>query len=297
MLLLALPLLMSSCLSESKSTPDPMAPGIAIYSAASMRSQLAMTPANAAMRLAILLAEAEAAGEENPLEYMVDKQKLKDILFSPNDKIEAVPTSEGMKYTITFPYDIQFDYFFGYYTGKIVIETNGMNLTELGADWTVSTEGLQVHVNTGYSTTIFTYNESSHTELSNQLGNTVNISLENFVLSDSNANRMLDNWGGNYTVMGELKYAAGDVTQTYSVNGTAGDRILSWKLSNVHYKGVTINAPKQVTTQILDGTFTAAFDIASGYDPEVYPSPEVKVSFSNNGQNYTVTYNGTSQAY
>ena len=118
-LLLALPMAMTSCLGGSDPEPNPVAPGIAIYNAARVRNQLASVPADAAVRLAMLLAEADKQGlTDNRLdvEVQVDGKpvKVKQLLFS-NDAFIAV---NGTKYTLEFR---KSDWY--WYEGTVEVET------------------------------------------------------------------------------------------------------------------------------------------------------------------------------
>ena len=85
---------------------EPVRPGIAIYNAAHPQNMLSMQSADAALRLAMLMAEAEKQaaeaeekGEEpgNPLdvEYLkkieVSGSNLKNLLFGYNTELEKIP--------------------------------------------------------------------------------------------------------------------------------------------------------------------------------------------------------------
>lgn len=278
-LLLTLPMLLTSCLDSSDSTPDPMGPGISIYNAARTKNQLAMVPADAGLRLAMLLAEADKQGlTENRLDVKVDGKSVKQALFS-ND---AVITEEGTKYTIEFRKGEWY-----YYYGTVEVETGGTSWSDDGFGWTITTSGLKADVHNGLNTVVYEYSDEGTTELFN--GSGLSISLTDIVL-ESGDNAVLDGWSGRFDLEGFGAYSDCHGKE-FKLNGEAEDANLSWNLKNVYYKGAENSLTGQIAGLLLSGEVTCRF-VNLDYDKETFPSPWVKISFSNNGQSYTIFYNG-----
>ena len=278
-LLLALTMVLPSCLNTSDSEPDPMAPGISIYRVAYTKNQLAMVPADAAVRLAMLLAEAEAQGERWS-DVEVDGKSVKQVLFS-ND---ATITEEGTKYTIEFQKSGWY-----YYYGNVEVETNGTSWSDDDFDWTITTSGLKADVNNGWTTVVYEYSDEGTTRLYNGPSD-LTISLSNMKLMSSYDNMLLEGWTGLFNVEGFGTYSDCHGKEL-KLNGEARDSSLSWKVENVHYKGVENQYTGQFVGQILSGKVTCAF-VTPNYDKTEYPSSYVTINFSNNGQSYTIRYNG-----
>lgn len=284
-LLLTLPIALTSCLDSSESEPDPMAPGISIYNAARVKNQLALLPADVGIRLAMLLDEADKQGlTEDRLDVKIkindSEVSLKDKLF-PNG---TVITQNGTKYTLQFRKEES------YYEGTVEVETNGADLSDNSAEWTIATSGLKADVNNGFNSVTYTYADGETTTIT-ETGNMYEIGLSEIDLS-SGTTPLLSGWSGNYTLMtGVASLAYTDCHEKeFKMNGGGQDSALSWKASNVNFKGVENQLTGQIGSIILSGTIECS--LVGSYDMETYPSPNVKVIFSNNGTSYTITYNG-----
>ncbi len=284
-LLLALPMAMTSCLGGSDPEPNPVAPGIAIYNAARVRNQLASVPADAAVRLAMLLAEADKQGlTDNRLdvEVQVDGKpvKVKQLLFS-NDAFIAV---NGTKYTLEFR---KSDWY--WYEGTVEVETGGDGLED-GAEWTITTSGLKAYVNNGLSTVMCDYSDEGETLLYGGNG-FYTVELSDIRLSNYDSD-LLSGWSGDFRLNAPATSLAYSEChgKEFKMNGLAQDEDLSWEVENVRYKGLENPLNGQINPLILAGDVSCA--LLGTPDPEVYPSPRVKVVFSNDGKSYTITYNG-----
>ena len=121
----------------------PVQPGMYIYQLATDQDKLAMRPANAALRLAMLLAEADKQGEDvlsADLKEIVVKKgdasiKVWETLFGAHTKLER----QGEDYLITYSDEAQLpDGFF--MAGSVLVKTNGtkvLNQSSYSAPWTV----------------------------------------------------------------------------------------------------------------------------------------------------------------
>ncbi len=281
-LLLTLPIALTSCLDSSDSEPDPMQPGISIYNAAVVKNQLALLPADVGIRLAMLLEEADKRGlTENRLDVKIEGSEvlLRDKLF-PNG---TVITQEGTKYTLVFGKDAS------YYEGTVEVETGGTSWSDDSFDWTITTSGLKADVNTGMSRVSYTYSDEGSTVLSNGLG--VDITLSDIWLKSSD-NNLLEGWSGDYSLTtGASSWAYSDCHgKEFKMNGGGRDSALSWEVTNVNYKGEENTSTGQIGSRILSGTVDCK--LVGSYNTEYYPSPNVRIVFSNNGQSYLITYNG-----
>jgi len=283
-LLLTLPIALTSCLDSSDSEPDPMGPGISIYNAASVKNQLAMLPTDVGIRLAMLLDEADKRGlTENRLDVKIEGSEvlLRDKLF-PNGTVIA---QEGTKYTLEFHKGDNNNY----YEGTVEVETGGTSWSDDSFEWTITTSGLKADVNNGLNSVTYTYSDEGTTVLSNGLG--LDITLSDIWLKSSD-NNLLEGWSGDYSLLtGASSWAYSDCHgKEFKMNGEGRDSALSWKVSNVNYKGAENTLTGKLVSVILSGTVDCR--LVGSYNTEYYPSPNVKIVFSNNGQSYTITYNG-----
>lgn len=230
----------------------------------------------------MMLAEAEAQGESWS-DVKVDGKSVKQVLFS-ND---ATITEEGTKYTIEFRKGGWY-----YYYGTVEVETNGTLWSDDDFDWTITTSGLKADVYNGLTTVVYEYSDGGTTNLYSGYSD-LTISLSDMRLTSSD-NALLEGWTGLFDVEGFGAYSDCHGKE-FKLNGEAKDSGLSWKVKNVHYKGIESQLTGQVAGQILSGEVTCAF-VNPNYDKTEYPSSYVTINFSNNGQSYTIRYNGLESA-
>lgn len=283
-LLLTLPMALTSCLDDSNSEPDPMAPGIAIYNAAGVKNQLALLPADAGIRLAMLLAEADKQDlTENRLDVKIKNNDSEVLLREKLFPEGTVITEDGTKYTLRFRKDAS------YYEGTVEVETNGVALSDDSAEWTIATSGLKADVNNGFNPVTYTYADGETTTISEAMG-VYEIQLSGIDLS-SDSTPLLSGWSGNYLMSVASSLAYSDCHgKEFKITGSGKDSEISWKATNVNYKGAENTMTGRIISVLLSGTVECA--LIGSYDSEFYPSPNVKVVFSNNGQSCTITYNG-----
>lgn len=122
---------LSGCIKEDDSYKEllPLQPGMNIYNMTMTQNAVAMQPANAGIRLALLLAEAAKQYPETELKD-VDLTKLKiegnsnsviSLLFTAGAKIER---QDDGSYEITYNEDYQQPDGF-YLKGSVLVRTNG----------------------------------------------------------------------------------------------------------------------------------------------------------------------------
>lgn len=279
-LLLALPMAFSSCLNGSGAEPDPVGPGITIYNATHVKWQVALVPADAAIRLAMLLAEAELQHEDWS-EVQVDGASLVEKLFSNYATIEQVGTTFRIEFEKSDWY---------YYSGTVVVETNGTSWGDDDFAWTVSTSGLKASVSNGYTSVSYDYTDGATTRLFEGMG----LGIELSEMKVKNAyDTLLDGWSGRFDLEGisSMAYSACKGVE-FKMNGNARDAALSWKELNTRYKGVENTWTGRTVGQRLSGEVTCRF-ASNDYDQKAFPSDWVLIKFSDNGQSHLITYNGT----
>lgn len=165
----------TSCIKENDTWKEmlPVQPGMYIYQLATDQDKLAMRPANAALRLAMLLAEADKQGEDvlsADLKEIVVKKgdasiKVWETLFGAHTKLER----QGEDYLITYSDEAQLpDRFF--MAGSVLVKTNGtkvLNQSSYSAPWTVEMQDLKVfaYTNTGLRQT-FNFDEGETRSIS-----------------------------------------------------------------------------------------------------------------------------------
>lgn len=291
-LLLTLPLALTACL-DGDSTPDPMQPGYNIYSVANLQKNLALIPADAGIRLAMLLAEADKQElTENRLDVQVDKTALRSELFDASVTLSQEGTQYRVAYTkgeSTFS-----DYS---YDGAIVVETGGRALSATDAEnaWTISSTGFKVYFRGTLAyeyvdVPVRIYREGSAYEIE------VTYSRVRYV------------GGGNLTsyCYGRFTFTATDASLAYSachgdntdykLNGQLEGRSFAslnteGKATEVKYEAVNLRYKQQNGVRMISsGTEKCSLPGVFDYDHAYYPSNSVEVVYTN-GQ-AIVSYNG-----
>lgn len=295
----------TSCIKENNSYEEirPVLPGQSIYQYGMNQNILAMVPANAGMRLAMLLAE---AAKQNPGTDLADidlgtiivsNKKVQDVLFRAGTKIERQTNGD---YKITYDESIQMHDGL-YMSGSILVVTNGVELlsdTGYGSAWSVEMQNLQgkLYGQTGMAEVYKM--ESGATRIYSDGGDSYHIEVSSFRAS-VNESSFSSNWGGSFTLTPEdasLAYSlcAGKL---FNVEGSASGPTLfsqnnitnlgmSYELTEGRYQGL----------QIVSGTQECRFTSYADYDTAVYPSPTVTYVWTlDTGANtyyWKIYYNG-----
>lgn len=298
-LLLAFPLLFSSCLSSSSSEPDPLAPGLEIYNAAVIRNSYALLPIDLTMRLALVLGEAEKQGltGNEMLSVKVDDAQVRDLLFPREVQI----TREGNIYTISLAEGLSS---YVSYAGSVIVDTKGRYSfagdDDQDTEWTVTLSNFKYFSYSAYgSMYTYTYDNAGEASLRGQTGN---YWIEvNDITVKGNGEDFIQNWRGTYTLnvgtTAGLAYSAvKDKDTEFEINSrNAQDNLISWSGERVKYKAFTNVNTSMLMGIMMSGTITARF--VGSYDPETYPSGVATGVVSSNGSVLELTYNGMRNNY
>lgn len=286
-------------------------PGINIYQGASNQHLFSLAPANGAVRLAMLVAEAARQSAQTGETVTIDDVKydgklLKEVLFGATATVEAVERSAATPYDYRIVYRPTSQTPGGYYLdGELHVATNDAptpDQTDANKAWTVFFDDLKAQVRTAYGTSsiIFTGGE---TTLCRNADDTYEVGLQNFVLNVEDIDRFSD-WTGSYTLSfkdpslayslckgQEVKVtgsAEGPTFYTYSSSNVATQ--LRYEVHEGLYKG---------GTQIIGGEERCSLTGYADFDSSLYPSREMTMAWSISG-NYlvrTVSYNGVTRTY
>ncbi len=294
----------TSCLNSDSDFHDeaaPVRPGIYIYNAAHSQNEAAMQPADVALRLAVLRAEAEKQGKTGDLNSVtVDGQNVKTLLFGMYTQI-AEDESEAGTYVIEYrnsggqrPYDIYSR------TGTVRVKTQGVALerTDAAKRWSVSLGSEKLAITGGSSVAVLSTGE---TELYFE-GGVCRIGFSN-ALSEADGRKA--SWSGDFELTTEMKEGlsfsglkdasfeldgSARGTSFWSFNGTTS-AAMSYTVTDGKYQPSRTGSP----STIMGGTELCGLTSPMDYNPADYPSSEVKVvwTVSGNMLSYAVTYNGT----
>lgn len=280
---------------------EPVRPGLYIYSAASSQNEIAMQPADFALRLSILRAEAVKQGKLADLNTIIvpDAGNVKTLLFGSTTKITA---DEAGNYEITYAGGGGMPMYDTYArVGSVRVRTGGVALeaTDASTRWSVEMVSERMHI-TGSRNVILT-NTGNTSIYRKDAG--YEIGFSNVVAYIDN--RMMSDWTGAFVwtpaEVGDLSFSA-QIDKTFGLNGSA-DGTSFWSLNNL--------IPADMSYEVADGKYEPAVagnrQIVSGMetclltDPEdynatAYPAPDVKLVWSYAAKRlmYTVHYNGHS---
>lgn len=304
-------LVFTGCMKEGNDTYKeylPVVPGVNIYEFARTQNVLSMQPANVGVRLAILLAEA-AVQEKTDLTEVVDDKgnSVMKALFSKSVKIEGNSddgTLEAGDYRITFKSGEQmYDGFF--LKGSLVVKTGGKPLSE-----TSPTEAWSVKPEEDFSVILVVGSYDPREQTVHFTGGTTEIyangdgSYSTFLggisINVDEVDRYSD-WGGecrfraDATSLAYSECKGKDFTVTMDMVGstiyslmlpesTTGT-VMTYKLSEGKYL---------FNGKAFTGTVTCTLPNSSDYHAPSFPSDEVKIVWSFNGQSFSrvIYYNG-----
>ncbi len=285
-------------------------PGLNIYRGAAQQHFFSLAPANGAVRLAMLVAEAARQSQQTGEEVTIDQVRydgrlLKELLFG-DAKVEAVENSGATPYDYRIVYRSTVLAPGGYYLeGELHVATNGAATpaeTDENQAWTVFFDNLAAHVRSDYGTTAVKFS-GGETSLYRSGDDTYTIGLQNFVLNVEDIDRYSD-WTGEYNLTVKdptLAYSlcAGEkVTVTGAAEGptfyTFSSRNVATQLRYEVERGVYRGG-----TQIIGGEERCSLTGASDFDSALYPSREVTVGWALSGNTLlrTVTYNGVTRTF
>ncbi|WP_418408624.1 hypothetical protein [Alistipes sp.] len=297
----AMSLIFNGCIKEDSTYKklQPVQPGVNIYQGAMNQNFVAMQQANIGMRLALLLGEAKKQGKvevEDLDNLVVDKVNVMDRLLGISTKLTKTATGYKIEF---FPGYTDIDY----YTreGVVLIDTHGAEQlvdASTANPWSITFEdGLKMayNGNTNGDNIILT---GGSTEIYNEGDGTYAISIAGQKSYISNAEKLVSDWNGRFTLKPEnANFAFSDcVGKKFMFNGSANGATfntydgasstrMSFSMSNGEYYGTTSIRTGKVTAELLDN-----------YNFSLYPSPRVTVEWTVNEAGtkvqQTISYNG-----
>jgi len=296
----------TSCIKENNIWEEmrPVQPGRQIYQMATDQDKLAMRPANAALRLAMLLAEADKQGEDvlsADLKEIVVKKgdasiKVWETLFGAHTKLER----QGEDYLITYSDEAQLpDGFF--MAGSVLVKTNGtkvLNQSSYSAPWTVEMQDLKVfaYTNTGLRQA-FNFDEGE-TTLYFDGDDSYIIEASSFRIHLDNVDAS-SNWTGRYTLRAEdssLAYSLCSGKDFKVEGGASGPTLYSSDMTQAVGMGYELINGVYRGMQIISGTQECRFLSPLEYDTTQYPASSVTYEWSYDSSTNTVfqkiRYNG-----
>lgn len=307
---------------------DPIMPGIRIYNTAWTQTNLALDPIGVAIRLEMLLAEAEDTGTsiDELIGYYDGKTFLlkNQLLFGSGTTIRK--SGEGV-YEITYVGSEHplLDMFLR--RGTYVVDTKGVRLSDSQNDpWTVSIGGngrmkcWTVNENTAMEYTIDGFSEMRIQK--NGDDPYYGIVVKNFKSYLSTEAQFVSDWNGNFKWMAQVKEdVEGDqagrpvmsplsylnlTDATFLLYGGAEGQV-GFSFNDQTAAHMTYNVPltaplkwtpgmTAIYNQVVSGAENASIVSASDYDKEDFPSPMVSVrrSVKDNILTAQLTYNGIS---
>lgn len=293
---------LTGCMSDSKSYSvyDGVWPGLDLWSAAMTQNTVAMEPANIAMRLAVLLAEADKQNVTDLSALTVSGEKVQTALFGSAARVSSLDGSGDYMFTFDSNTAMPDGYYLG---GGLTVKTGGVALsaTTASTPWTVSMRDFKVGVRlTSGSRRIVELTDGETTICSNGMGGYI-ISLKNIRGHMENVSVYSD-WGGTFYLQpagGSLAYSDCH-NKDFSVSGTmagptfndlTGTGLIATRMA-YSLSGCTM----KFGGTLLVGTQTATLTGTGDYNEVYYTSPEVRITVSYNVSTNTwsrlIEYNG-----
>lgn len=290
----------TSCIKEDNSWKDllPVQPGIQIYQMVMSQNTLAMQPANAGMRLAILLAEADKQGldlaEADLKSVKVENTQVQVTLFGSLTKIER--QADG-NYLITYSEDSVLPG--GHYmSGSMLVKTNGAPLLSEASSnaWTVEMQNLKLYARdqNGYRLTYLL--EDGTTMLRPKGDGSYSIDVMNFVAQSADTDvKPRSNWTGSFNLTANDSSLAYSLCagKNFKVYGSAmGPTIvlgassqsegvdMGYELESGIFRGL----------QIISGTQECRFSSPFDYSASQFPAGSVQYVWSFNEAANTFAY-------
>lgn len=294
-LLATLSLALTGCFKEDESYKKmkPVQPGLDIYNAGSTQNTFSMQPTEAALRLAMLLAEAK--DEEDFSKVIYNNKNVKNELFGLNTKVEK---QESGDYKITYMSGVQLPGG-GFFDGSLLVRLNGtLQLSETTIDkrWTVILDDFKIHVPGSYGTQIVNVKQGTATLYNNGDGGymlTIGSSVINIEPTTFNSD-----WTGAFTLIPPDESLAYSLCtgKEFKASGSAnGPTFYTFNgQTTVSVRYTLEEGLFQGSSQILGGTEKASLTGYGDYSPEFYPSRDVSVEWMVEGKKliWEITYNG-----
>ena len=298
-------LTLSGCIKENDSYKElqQVYPGMNIYSLACTQNRIAMLPANAGMRVAILAAEvakqqdeaAEGAGEVTVADVKYNNQSVLSALFGNNTEIEEV--ADG--YELTFDKSDRMSDGF-YWEGTLLIETGGAPQLTEGAVWNITLQpGFKLYNYSAYTGEEQVNMEGGTTSIIGNQDGSCTIRLSGIAVSVEGNKSGASSWSTSLNGF-VVRPSGEDVTLAYSsckgktfdVSGSASGPSLYANGSGTSPLSMSYSVEEGVFLglQIINGTEECEFTSLFDYDMSAYPDPSVRYVWTS-GQS-RIYYNG-----
>lgn len=270
----------TSCIKEDSTYKDmlPIQPGRNIYQLTMNQNTIAMCPANAAIRLAILLAEADKQGLDLATAEL-DKIKVgnalvQNNLFDSPTKIER----QGDDYLITYSFDENVPDGL-YMKGSVLVKTGGaklLNQAQYNSPWEVEMKDLKVIAYSRGTKQMF-HLTSGRTTLYYEEGGLYMIDVQAFQANIDNVEAS-SNWNGNFNLRAEDSSLAYSLCsgKDFKVEGEAsGPTVYSSEMTKSVGMSYELEDGVFRGTQIISGTQVCGFTSYFEYDTAAYPASTV----------------------
>lgn len=289
---------LTSCLNDDNNEPskfEPVNAGILIYNAAGTTNQMALQNADIGIRMGMFLAEAKKQGAiDNLGNIQVDKiGNVKNYLFGGSPRTEIKKTDNGYDIVYSDSRGIKDDYI---RKGTYRLYTNGVDqLSDASQEtpWEISFEGSNPYIQYIYDSYPIHY-KGGMTKIYNTGNNIYRIDLAGiicYIQPDFKSN-----WSGSFTWQpgGENLAISANIGKTSKYAGSGhGESFYSFNTSNAASMSYTMaDGRMSGYRRVAEGKETCRLNSTSDYNPLEFPSPQVTVTWSNDGNTYTISYNG-----
>lgn len=271
----------TSCIKEDSTYKDmlPVQPGRNIYQLTMNQNTITMRPANAAIRLAILLAEADKQGLDLAT-VELDKIKVGNALVQNNlfgslTKIER----QGDDYLITYSENAVLPDGL-YMKGSVLVKTGGaklLNEAQHNSPWEVEMKDLKVLAYSENGTTQTFHLTSGRTTLYYEEGGLYMIDVQAFQANIDNVEAS-SNWNGNFNLRAEDSSLAYSLCsgKDFKIEGEAsGPTVYSSEMTKSVGMSYELEDGVFRGTQIISGTQVCGFTSYFEYDTAAYPASTV----------------------
>lgn len=281
-----------------------VAPGMNIYWMAMNQNEVAMQPANAGMRLAMLVSEALSQDPEYDLtklgEVTVSGKNVLSKLFNAGMTSLSGTTVEvvdGIGYRIKFDENMQQTSGL-ILSGSMLVRTGNTPSLAAGGTWTVTPENVTVTrpSTSGSQSTKIIISGGATTIVC--AGSTYTISINGFVTHFDEAS-ISSNWSGSFRVtVPDASYTYETCSgKQFEVEGAASGATM---YTATETTPLTINysleSGKYYGMQIVSGTQTCKLPNPFEYSTSIFPADEVTYTWLyneiNSSNTYQVSYNG-----
>lgn len=292
---------LSGCMKGSNSWEEmqPVMPGVYIYQMAMNQNVVSMQPANAGMRLAMLISEALSQDPEYDLTKLSlvkssSNRYVLPALFNEGTTVEVV---EGTGYRIKFNENMQQTSGL-ILSGSMLVRTNGSASLVDGGTWMITPESVTVTspaTSSSQSTKIIINGGVTTIAC---VGSTYTISISGFSIHFDEAT-IDSNWSGSFRVtVPDASYTYETCSgKQFEVEGAASGATM---YTATETTPLTINysleSGKYYGMQIVSGTQTCKLPNPFEYSTSIFPADEVAYTWLyneiNSSYTYQVSYNG-----